>query len=256
MVTVGDEENLIVYPHRHNILCLMVSYVLNGLSFRVPNPDIISLSTSVMFPSTELTEGAVVCQEFSIRGIATKSSFWKWNSLTHTSLGRNGPKASRETITGTVSENDALAIRIPPHNDVVRTHTITQVVTTICSCISQTYRFTSIHRKGVNFAVSIIFTGKGKGFTIGRETGKHFIAHMRGQSNSFTTINWSLIKVSCIGENHFSTIGSRETKQSSVLCMHHAQTAKQQCRNKKSRVHKSKLKRYSHKVTSFHENSK
>ena len=64
-------------------------------------------------------------------------------------------------------ESDLFAIRCPGHHNIVRSHTIAQVITGIRCSIRQALRFSTSCRDGVYFRISIILTGKSNRFAIG-----------------------------------------------------------------------------------------
>ena len=72
-----------------------------------------------------------------------------------------------KTITDTVTINDLFTIRCPGHHNIVRSHTIAQVITGIRCSIRQALRFSTSCRDGVYFRISIILTGKSNRFAIG-----------------------------------------------------------------------------------------
>ena len=69
-VAVGAEINLVACPHRENVLCIVVGDICKFLGVEVENPDVVSHSAMIVFPSAELTHHSVEGYFLSIGRIA------------------------------------------------------------------------------------------------------------------------------------------------------------------------------------------
>ena len=226
MVTVGDEIDFIAYPHRHNILGLVLRDVLHALA--VVNPDIVSLTAAVVLPGTELAHSTVICKFLSIRRIAAETTFRKRQFLTHSSLIGYGPELADKAVADTVSVDDVPAVRRPAHHDIVRAHTVAEVVPAVGGGIGQALRLSSPCRNGVHFSIAIILGSKGNGIAVRRISGEHFVTDVGGEAHGLASAERRLVKVTCVGEDYILSVGGRETEQTSFFSVQNTN----RCRHK------------------------
>ena len=131
-VTVGRKEDLIPDPHRENILSHVIRDIRYLLGFCIIDPDIIGHSSTIIFPATELTEYTVIGQLFPIWRIGTESTFGQRKRFRHSSFLAYPPKFPFKSVTDTVTVNNLFTIARPGHDNVIRPHTVTQVIAAVC----------------------------------------------------------------------------------------------------------------------------
>ena len=217
-ITIRKVIDFIAYPHRENILRLIVSNILYLLLGRIINPYIIRHSTFIIFPGTELTHHPVISQPFAVGRITTETTFGQRNHLRQSAFLIDGIQLSGESVTNPVTIDNLFTVGRPRHHHIIRSHTVTQIITTIRSRIRYPQRLSSIDGNCKHFGISIILTGKGNCLSIRWKTRKHLIPDMRSQSLGLASAHRHLIQIAGIRKNNLLPIRSRKTQQSGFIC--------------------------------------
>ena len=179
MVAVGEEIDLVANPHREDVLRLVVGDVLHLLGCGIIHPDVVRHTTLVVFPRTELTHHTVIGKLFAIRRIATEATLRQRNRLRESTLFIDRVETAIESGADTVTIDNGLPIRCPSHHDIVRTHTVAQVVTAIGGGVGHPQRLSTGSGNCINLRVPIILPSESDRLSIRRETGEHLIPHER-----------------------------------------------------------------------------
>ena len=216
-VAVGHEIDLIADPHREDILCSIVSDLLDALS--VIDPNLVGHTATVVFPCTELPHDTVVSQFLPIGGETAESTLGKGNLLGHSTLYRNLPELAGETVTGPVTIDYVLSIISPGHDNVVRTHTVSQIITGVGGSVGQTHGLAAGSRDDVNFPVAIVFTGKCYGLPVRGIFREHLVADVGGKTLGLSTGKRCSEKISCVGEHDVCPVGCGEPEQTGLVCL-------------------------------------
>ena len=214
MVAVGNEINLRTDPHRHDVLGLVGGDILN--LFPVPDPDVVRLSSAVVFPGAELAHGAVVREAFPVRTPAAEPAFRQRQFVAHATFCGHGPEIAFESVADAVAVDDALAIRLPAHHDVVRPHAVAQVIPAVGRCPGQPDRRAALRGDGIDFRVAVILPGEGDGLAVRREFGKHLITFVGSQAHGLAAGKGGCVQISGIGENDVGAVGGGESQEPPV----------------------------------------
>ena len=217
VVPVGSEEDLIADPHREDVLGDVVGHILDLLGLRIPDPDIVGHTAAVVLPGTELTHDAVVRQAFAVRGPGRPAAFRKRIGFRHAAGDGDPPKLAGEAVADTVAVHDALAVIGPVHHDVVRAHTVAEIIAAVGGRPGHADRFAAFSGNGINLTVAVIFAGKGYGPAIRGIMGEHFIADVGSQPLGSTAGKRGRPKVTGIGEDKVPAIGGGEPQQARFL---------------------------------------
>ena len=171
-IPVRNEINIGANPHGKNILCVISPAGRNVLQLRCSqfiHPDIVSLTSFVVFPGAEFAKHPVQGKVFPVRGERAETAFGGRDLVQFSSLGRNGKQVcphARETVpAGT--EHHFFPVRSPSHYNVVRTHAVAYVVSVQSGCICQPPGLTTGYGDGVYFRIAVVLSCKGNRFSVG-----------------------------------------------------------------------------------------
>ena len=171
LIAVGEEVDLVPYPHREDVLGVVVGDVLELGGAHGVDPDIVGLASTVVLPGTELTVHAVQGQLGAVGRIGAEAALGSGNLNRLAALCRHCEEQSAERgegiPAGTV--DDALAVRGPAHDDVVRAHAVADIVAVHGGCIGNSLRNTALGRHGVDFGVAVVLSGEGYRLSVRRE---------------------------------------------------------------------------------------
>ena len=227
-VAVGAEIHLVADPHREDVLRIVVGDVLDFLRLEVVNPHIVSHAAAIVFPSAELTHHTVVGNLLTVRRIRNPSTFRQGQLLGQAAIDVGDEKLPHKVVPALLArtKNNVLVV-LPCHNDVVRAHTVADVIAAQGGCVGQACgRATFGVRHDVNLCVSVILARKGQVFAIGRETCEHFIAiGIISKFVGHTAFNVDGIEVTTIGKHHVIAVDGREAQHFGFLLSRQAECA-------------------------------
>ena len=155
----------------------------------VIDPHVVRHAAPVVLPSAEFAHHAVVGQLFPVRRIGAEAAFRKRNLRGHPALGPHGPELAGEPVADAVAVYDPLSVRGPAHDDVVRAHTVAQVVAAVGGGIGEPDRLAACGRNQVHLAVAVILAREGDALSVGRESGEHLVADMRGKPAGYAALD-------------------------------------------------------------------
>ncbi len=161
-VTVGQKIDFVTHPHGNYILGLVLSNVLELPGLKIVNPHIVRHAAAIPLPGPELAEDPVVGQFLVIGRVGGKTTTRQWKLLGQPTVRGYGEELSVETIMfpHPGAEENLPAAMGPAHDNVVRAHTVGDVIATKRSGIGKPYRDASFGGHKIHFGVAVILTSK------------------------------------------------------------------------------------------------
>ena len=231
VIPVGEEEDLIADPHGEDVLRLVVRHVRHALLLRVVDPDVVRHTAFVIFPRTELAHHPVVRQSLAVRGVATEAALGQGNGLGKPALFVYRVQLPGEAIAYPIAIHDARTVGRPGHHDVVRPHTVAQVIATIRRRISDTQGLATRGGHRVHLRIAIVLAGEGDRLPIRRETREHLVAHVRRKPAGLATRGRHLVQIPGVREDDLLSVRGGETQQPCLFRHHESGSRGQQRKN-------------------------
>ena len=215
-IAIGDEIDFVVRtPHRTDVLGRIVGQILGRAGFEIMDPNIVGHAAAIMFPGPELAENAVERHFRIVRRKGRESAAWHRHLLRQLGIETDGEERTDEIVERfhPRAKDDQRFRVFPRHHDVIRSHSIRNVIAPERGRNRETFGRAAFCRHHINFAVAVVFRSERDLFSVRRKARERSVTGAARQAAGDAAIFGHGIKLARVTKNNFTIVSRRKTKK-------------------------------------------
>ena len=215
-VAIGDEIDAVIRPpHRADVLRRIVGQVLDLAGLEIKKPNVIGHAAAIMFPGAEFTEDAVVNHLGVVRRKGREPAARHGQLLRQVALETRSVKLADEGVESTHAraEHDERPGVFPRHHDVVRAHSVRDIVATHCRRRRNPFRHAAVPRHHVNFGVAVVLRRERELFSVRGKTREGSVSRPARETARDAAFLGDGVELARVTEDDLLAVGSGKTQE-------------------------------------------